>query len=289
VLLFLFWTSSFLKLPTLSAIKYWSFFSFCRCGFLKTFYWFFVSFTSCIQVSLIFLSACIWSLPLKHPPNKNHTNTHNKQNKAQKATSFGSCSMSPDVPQYVPLSTHLHLQMFTAMCHWFGLTSLASVTPSLLYLYWDSSQLCMECLQFWIVRTSPTFHRWCKFGRGPTQSHGSGPEYPHHQGELSCTAPARPLKVAISRSQDQLFAFQALVAGSPGLTLQSQLHSAARSSYKAQSPKCCILWGSGQALPLTWPQRWLISAFPNKASFTMLPIQRAGPVLMSYTSGETQG
>ena len=35
------------------------------------------------------------------------------------------------VPQYIPLSTHLHLQMFIAMSHWSGSRPLASATLSI--------------------------------------------------------------------------------------------------------------------------------------------------------------
>ena len=45
------------------------------------------------------------------------------------------------VSLYIPLSTHLHLQMFTAVSHWSCLRSLASVTPSILDPHQDSSQL----------------------------------------------------------------------------------------------------------------------------------------------------
>lgn len=44
-------------------------------------------------------------------------------------------------PQNIPLSTHLHSQMFIAMSPWSGLRSLASVTPLILNPNWDSSQL----------------------------------------------------------------------------------------------------------------------------------------------------
>jgi hypothetical protein len=49
--------------------------------------------------------------------------------------------MSQCVSQYTPLSTHLHLQMFIAMSHWFGSRSLASVTPSILDPHRDTSWL----------------------------------------------------------------------------------------------------------------------------------------------------
>ena len=53
-------------------------------------------------------------------------------NKTQKTSHHGSCSVSQCVPQYFPLSTHLHLQMFIAMSHQSGSRSLAFVTPQ----YW---------------------------------------------------------------------------------------------------------------------------------------------------------
>lgn len=67
--------------------------------------------------------------------------------------------MSLCVPQYVSLSTHLHLQLFIAMSHWSGSRSLASVTinikssPGLLVIPLLPSV--MEILQLWINRTGP--------------------------------------------------------------------------------------------------------------------------------------
>lgn len=44
----------------------------------------------------------------------------------------GNCSVSQCVPLYIPLSTHLPLQMFNVTRHRSGSRSLASVTPSVL-------------------------------------------------------------------------------------------------------------------------------------------------------------
>lgn len=49
--------------------------------------------------------------------------------------------MSQCVPQYIPLSTHLHLQMFIAMSHWSGSRPLASVTLSILDPHQGSSHI----------------------------------------------------------------------------------------------------------------------------------------------------
>jgi hypothetical protein len=74
-----------------------------------------------------------------------------------------SCSMSQCVPQYIPLSTHLHLEMSTAMSHWSGLRSLASVTPSILAPHQDSS---------WLSCCCPVAGRSCSF-----ETAGPAPSY----------------------------------------------------------------------------------------------------------------
>ena len=91
---------------------------------------------------------CPCSLPLKIK----HTITRTSHHR--------SCSVSQCVPQYIPLSTHLHLQMFIAVSHWSGSRHLASATPSILDHRWDSSLLsCVtESMQLFISRTGPFRH-----------------------------------------------------------------------------------------------------------------------------------
>ena len=119
--------------------------------------------------------------------------------------------MSQCVPQYIPLSTHLHLQTFIEVSYWSGSRSLASVTPSILDPHWDSSQLSCCCPLSW---------RSCSFGTVglalswvPTLADeidlGVGYDrallYLYYQGKLSSTALARPPNAAISRRQLSCF------------------------------------------------------------------------------------
>ena len=56
---------------------------------------------------------------------------------------------------YLPLSTHLCLQMFTAMSYWSGSRALASATPSILGPHWNASRMFCCC---------PVSSRSCSFG-----------------------------------------------------------------------------------------------------------------------------
>lgn len=70
--------------------------------------------------------------------------------------------MSQCVPKYIPLSTHLHLQMFIEMSHWFkvfGFCDTLNVESSLELLTVILLLPCvMEILQLWISRTGPFTH-----------------------------------------------------------------------------------------------------------------------------------
>ena len=112
--------------------------------------------------------------------------------------------MSQCVPQYIPLSTHLYLQMFIAMSHWSGLRPLASATLSILDPYWDSSQIscccpvswssCVSGPAGWAPSLAPAVHRWGGCWGGPTQSPGSGPgwQLSWSHGQLPCTRDRSP-------------------------------------------------------------------------------------------------
>jgi hypothetical protein len=115
-------------------------------SFFWTFNWLFVSFILCTSVLLVTPFLHIW-LSLLQPPSKNNKKAHtNKQQQSIKTSHSGICSKSQSqcVLQFIPLSTNLHLQMFTVMSHWSGLRSLASVTPLILDPHWNSSWL--SCL-----------------------------------------------------------------------------------------------------------------------------------------------
>ena len=101
-----------------------------------------------------------------HFPQIKHTHTHH--------------ITSQCAPQYSPLSTHLHLQMFIAMSHWSGLRPLAPATPSILdpLRYPVAAVLCHEDpaaldLQEPALLHALVLNRW---GR-PAQSPGSGPRW----------------------------------------------------------------------------------------------------------------
>jgi hypothetical protein len=185
----------------------------------KTFYWFFVTFTSYILVLLI-------SPPyLPYPPIHTHTLVHAlfvcEQTKRRKHLMLEAV-VCHCVPLYIPLSTYLYLQMFIALSPWSGWRSLASVTLSILDPHQDSSRLsfCWSVpLRFCSLGSAglalssiPTILRWYRFWSGLTQSSGSGPgwqlswslhhtvlPYQYHQGELPRTAPAKLLTTTISR------------------------------------------------------------------------------------------
>ena len=96
------------------------------------------------------------------PPKWNthtHTCTH-KQVKAKhrKTSHHGTCAMSQCVPQYTPLSTHLHLQMFIAMTPWSGMRPLASATLSVLEPRWNSSHVPYCCPVSWRFYSFGTAH-----------------------------------------------------------------------------------------------------------------------------------
>ena len=94
-------------------------------------------------------------------PNKDKLITNKQQTIKNHSMEAVVCHrVSQCVPQSIPLSTHLYLQMFIAMSHWSGSRSLASVTPSIL----DPQGLLpiilllpcvMEILQLWISRIHP--------------------------------------------------------------------------------------------------------------------------------------
>jgi hypothetical protein len=108
----------------------------------------------------------------------------NKNKQSIETSHGGCCRMSQYVPWHIPLSTHLHLQMFIAMSHWPGSRSLASVTPSILDLPWASSWLSCCFPVPWrscsfgsaglALPHVPTVCRWYRFGVGLTQSLGPG-------------------------------------------------------------------------------------------------------------------
>ena len=171
--------------------------------------------------------------------------------------------MSQCVPQYTPLSTHLHLQMFIAMSHWSGSRSLASVTiinigssPGLLPV--DLLLPCvMEILQLWISRAVPFTNdadlemaqlKVLDLGLGLVAELVSplALPYPHHQGKLSCTDPDRPPSAAISRRQGSAFLFS-------------------------------CSWGG------------LTHNHTSRASSTVLPSQGTGPTLPSVAAREGLG
>jgi hypothetical protein len=83
-----------------------------------------------------------------HPCSTQTDNSSNK-NKAETASHNGSCSVSQCDPQCVPLSTHLHLWMLTAVSHWSGSRALAPVTLSALDPHGDSSKLSCCCPVSW--------------------------------------------------------------------------------------------------------------------------------------------
>jgi hypothetical protein len=139
--------------------------------FKRHFIDFFFCITARTLVLLISLSPHVWDLPLQlsSPPKTSHC---------------GSCNMSQCVPQYFPLSTHLHLQMFIAMSHWSGSRPLASLTPSILDAHPDSSQLSCCCSVSWrscsfgtaglALAWFPIIYKWYRCWGGTTQSPGSG-------------------------------------------------------------------------------------------------------------------
>jgi hypothetical protein len=70
-----------------------------------------------------------------------------------------------------PLSTLLYLQKFIAVGPWFALSPLASATPSIPVLHWDSSQisccpLSWRSHSFGSAVPNPSqalaVHRWCR-------------------------------------------------------------------------------------------------------------------------------
>lgn len=141
--------------------------------------------------------------------------------------------------QCIPLSKHLHLQMFIATSHRSGSRSLASVTSSVLDAGRGSSRLScccpvfMQILQLWISRIGPFTHpnhsqmiwtlgwanaeSWIWAECKPSCSdHGSS--LSAQQGELSGLAVARPTpSAAKGRCQGQISYSHALRTGSPSL------------------------------------------------------------------------
>lgn len=155
-------------------------------------------------------------------------------------------SCVPVRPTVCPLSTHLHLSMFIAVHLWSGSRSLASVTPSISDLHWDSSQLSCCCSMSWgscsfgttgpTLSCVPTHHRRYRFWGGPFraldlgqgasragQSTGSMLSTP--QGELSSTALARSPSATLSWRKGHLSCSYAVRAACLHPCLQSQLHS----------------------------------------------------------------
>ena len=81
---------------------------------------------------------------LETSPGPSHL-TKTEENKSH----CGSCSISYTVSQYIPVSTHLHLQMFTAMSHWSSLRPPTTATSSILDHHQDSSQTSCCCPASW--------------------------------------------------------------------------------------------------------------------------------------------
>jgi hypothetical protein len=121
---------------------------------LKTFYCFFVNFTSCTPFPLISPS------PPTRPPSWHPSPASTEKIKSH----CGSRSVPQCAPHYTLLSTLLCLQMSIAMTPWSGTRPLASATLSILEPHWDSSQrsCCLPCamkiLEFWICRTGLWMH-----------------------------------------------------------------------------------------------------------------------------------
>jgi hypothetical protein len=125
---------------------------------LKSFYWFFLSFTLCTWVPLISLSPHIYPLPLQTTSYIRSTHT-NFFLKGTKASQCGSYSMSQHVLQYIPLSTHRHckcslqltiglVQDLWVFCDTINIGSSLGLLLIILLL-----SCVIEILQLWISRT----------------------------------------------------------------------------------------------------------------------------------------
>jgi hypothetical protein len=165
--------------------------------------------------------------------------------------------MSHCVPQYIPLSTHLHLQMFIVMIHQFDSRSMASETPSVLDSHQESSQLSCCCLVLWKpCRTGMSlwFADDVDFWGGPIQILGSGRgwqlSWPSLQLSLICTT---------RKSSPELFWL----------------------GYHQQEARSTLL--------LSCPKGWHTCTHISRASSTMLPSKGAMSTLPSAAAYENLG
>jgi hypothetical protein len=157
-------------------------FPFC---FPKTFYWFFVSFTSCTPAPFISLSPHVHPLPLQPCPQIKHIHTYIQQQSIETHL-IVEAVVCHSVSHSLSLCPHIFTCKYSfAMGHWSGLRSLASVTWPILDPHWDSSRLSCCCAVSWrsssivtaglALSLMTTTHWWYRCWGGPTQGSGSGP------------------------------------------------------------------------------------------------------------------
>jgi hypothetical protein len=188
--------------------------------------------------------------------------------------------------------------MFIPMSHWSGSRSLASVTPSLLELHWDSFRLvsccpvsCRSCslgsvrLALWRIPTIAEDLLW----GGPLQSPGSGPGWQLSWWaswlSLICTtrehsrsAPAKLPSATIGRKQGQLRALMPSGLARPHPYHQSQLHWLPRQSMGSTLPSTAAYEEAQLVLLLSHLEDWLAHDFAFRDSSTLLPKRGRGLV-----------
>ena len=109
----------------------------------------FIDFPSCIPVPLISPSLRICCSPLQPAPQNKIKNTQTDKTKHRKHLTV-SPAVCPGVSHSVSLCPHIFTYKCpTAMSHWSGLRSLASVTPLVLHSHWDSSRSSCCCSVSW--------------------------------------------------------------------------------------------------------------------------------------------
>lgn len=168
------------------------------------------------------------------------------------------------------------------------------MTPSILGPHLDSSCCCPVSWRSCGFTSAglalsyvPAVYRCYRFWSGSTWSPGSGPgwrmSWPAcriapicYQGELSRTAPAKPPKAATGKRLGRFSCSRALRSAHLHTCLQSQLHCAAQSRFKAHSPKSEACKELGSSL-LPRPPGRLTCVFLIRANSIVQPGQGSGP------------
>lgn len=147
------------------------------------------------------------------------------------------------------------------MCHWSGWTCLASVTPSILDLHLDSSQLSCCCPVSWrsgsfgtagpALWWAPVVHRWCRFWGGLIHSSGSS------LGVISWPPYCNPgvSSTTLFRLAHPILPVAGDTVNSPALTPWGPAHLCPKAwLYCASQGRACSWPGPGPPHQHSWPQ-----------------------------------